>query len=452
MDKPDVCVSVRNVSKKFSRSLKRSFVYGGRDVGRLLLGRGGEDVLRPSEFWAVRDVSLELQRGQSIGIVGLNGSGKTTLLRMVSGILQPTLGSVHVSGRIAPMLALGAGFKPVLSGRENIFLNLSLLGVAERDIKARYDSIVDFAELSESIEAAIGTYSSGMLARLGFACAVHTDPKIMVVDEVLSVGDARFRMKCRNRINELRRAGTSMLLVSHSAVTIETLSDECLFLRKGKTVAQGKPREVLKVYEEDGIATAIKANAKLVSGLPAVVVPAEAAKAAAAKAPRALHSDRMLSVNSVHVGTEDASDRGHWFSGMPGRLSIELSCERPIDDLSINLMIFDLTHQLGETVQFLMSCQDLGRLSLQAGSAQVELSLPLVGLRPATYRLKISVSSGEKHDLLDVVDNFKLVVRDASNTTNCLFYQPRTWRCAGGDFNGRPDRAVESDDGELSDD
>ena len=107
MDKPDVCVSVRNVSKKFSRSLKRSFVYGGRDVGRLLLGKGGEDVLRPSEFWAVREVSLELQRGQSIGIVGLNGSGKTTLLRMVSGILKPTLGSVHVNGRIAPMLALG---------------------------------------------------------------------------------------------------------------------------------------------------------------------------------------------------------------------------------------------------------------------------------------------------------------------------------------------------------
>lgn len=449
MEKSDVCVSVRNVSKKFSRSLKRSFVYGGRDVGRLLLRKGGEDVLRPSEFWAVRDVSLELQRGQSIGIVGLNGSGKTTLLRMVSGILQPTLGSVHVSGRIAPMLALGAGFKPVLSGRENIFLNLSLLGVADRDIKARYDSIVDFAEMGESIEAAIGTYSSGMLARLGFACAVHTDPKIMVVDEVLSVGDARFRMKCRNRINELRRAGTSMLLVSHSAVTIETLSDECLFLRKGKTVAQGKPREVLKVYEEDGIATAVKANAKLVSGTPTPVVPAEAAKGLAAKEPRAL---RMLSVTSVHVGTEDASDRGHWFSGLPGRLSIELTCERRVDDLSINMMIFDLTHQLGETVQILMSCQDLGRLSLRAGSGQVELSLPLVGLRPATYRLKISVSAGEKHDLLDVVDNFKLVVRDASKTTNCLFYQPRTWRCTGGEFNGRPDRALESDDGELVDD
>jgi len=434
MDKPDVCVSVRNVSKKFSRSLKRSFVYGGRDVGRLLLGKGGEDKLRPSEFWAVRDVSLELQRGQSIGIVGLNGSGKTTLLRIVSGILQPTLGSVHVKGRIAPMLALGAGFKPVLSGRENIFLNLSLLGVAERDIKARYDSIVDFAELSESIEAAVGTYSSGMLARLGFACAVHTDPKIMVVDEVLSVGDARFRMKCRNRINELRRAGTSMLLVSHSAVTIETLSDECLFLRKGKTVAQGKPREVLKVYEEDGIATAVKANAKLLASNDAPVT-----SAATSKVARTLDPDRALSVSSVLIGVEDAPDRGYWFSGLPGRLTLTLNCDKPVDDLSINMMIFDLTHQLGETVQHLKSCRDLGRMSLQAGQARVELLLPTVGLRPATYRLKISVSRGEKHDLLDVVDSLQLVVRDAGMSANCLFYQSRDWRCQGGEFNGLPD-------------
>src|SRR4030095_606404 len=166
MTQDGVCVAVRGVAKKFARSLKRSFLYGARDIGRLLAGRGQDDTLRPTEFWAVRDVSFELRRGRSIGIVGLNGSGKTTLLRMICGILRPTLGSVAVRGRIAPMLALGAGFKPVLSRRHNVFLTLSLLGVAERDIRTRYASIVDFAELHEAIDAPLGTYSSGMQARL----------------------------------------------------------------------------------------------------------------------------------------------------------------------------------------------------------------------------------------------------------------------------------------------
>lgn len=423
MAQDDICVSVRGVSKKFSRSLKRSFVYGASDIGRLLLRRAGEDVLRPSEFWAVRDVSLELRRGSSIGIVGLNGSGKTTLLRMISGVLRPTLGSIHVVGRIAPMLALGAGFKPVLSGRENIFLNLSLLGVAEHDIRTRFDSIVDFAELSEAIEAPIGTYSSGMLARLGFSCAVHTDPQILVVDEVLSVGDTRFRMKCRNRINELRRAGTSMLLVSHSAILIETLSDQCLFMRRGRVLAQGVPAEVLKAYEEDGVANAVSRNAAN----------------AMTQAQRVLESSRPLGVRSVTVGAEGARNSGFWLCGMPGELRVALQCGQAIDDLSVNLMIFDLTHQPGETVQFLMSCRDLGRMRLQAGHVEIRLSLPRVGLRPGTYRIKLSVSRGEMHDILDVVDGVRLVVRDAGHADNCLYYQPRDWSCSRGEFSGLPE-------------
>ena len=256
----EVCVELRSVSKKFARSLKRSFVYGARDIGRLLLGqlapgrwlpRATPDALRPSEFWAVRDVSFELRRGRSLGIVGQNGSGKTTLLRMVAGVLRPTLGSVRADGAIAPMLALGAGFKPVLSGRENVFLNLALLGVGERAARERFDAILDFAELHDAIDAPLGTYSSGMQARLGFACAVHTEPSILIIDEVLAVGDARFRMKCRNRINELHRAGTALLFVSHSPILVEALCDEALLLRGGRTVQLGPPREVLKTYEDE---------------------------------------------------------------------------------------------------------------------------------------------------------------------------------------------------------
>ena len=428
----DVCVSVDNVSKKFSRSLKRSFLYGARDIGRLLTGRGGEDRLEESEFWAVRNVSLQLERGRSIGVVGLNGSGKTTLLRMIAGILRPTLGKVEVHGRIAPMLALGAGFKPVLSGRENIFLNLSLLGVAESDIRKRFDSIVDFAELHESISAPIGTYSSGMLARLGFACAVHTAPQILIVDEVLSVGDAKFRMKCRNRINELRRSGTSMLLVSHSAVLVETLSDQCLYLRKGEVAARGAPSEVLKAYENDSVASAASRNAAL-----------------AAKRQREVDTRRDLNILGAEIGNDASPDRGYWVCGLQGQLRLTLACQRRLDEISVNLMIFDLTHNPGETVQFMMSARDQGRLELEGGRAVVSLSFPEVGLRPGTYRLKVSVSRGEQHDLLDVIDSVKLVVRDVGRANNCLYFQARNWNCSGGDFSGPLD-LVEVEDLDAS--
>ncbi len=447
MAQDDVCVAVRGVSKKFSRSLKRSFIYGAQDIGRLLMRKEGEDALRPSEFWAVRDVFFELRRGQSIGIVGLNGSGKTTLLRMISGILRPTLGEIEVTGRIAPMLALGAGFKPVLSGRENIFLNLSLLGVAEQDIRDRYDSIVDFAELEESIEAPIGTYSSGMLARLGFACAVHTDPKIMVVDEVLSVGDARFRMKCRNRINELRKLGTSMLLVSHSAVLIETLSDECLFMRKGRVVERGAPRVVLKAYEEHGIQEANARNARLAGERitpPADLVstPAAAPSPGVAASRRAIADRSRLQVKGVTLRCQ-GGEAGYWISGRGAELLLDLSAAGAVEEVSVNLMVFDLTHQPGETVQFIVSSRDVGWMRLGPGDAQVCMVLPHVGLRPGSYRIKLSVSHGEMHDILDVVEDIRLVVRDRGDVANCLYFQPRDWRLAGAELHGAPVPAQE---------
>ncbi len=402
----DVCVSVRGLSKKFARSLKRSFVYGARDIGRVLLRRPPDDSLRPTEFWAVRDVSFELRRGKSVGIVGQNGSGKTTLLRMICGILRPTLGSVEVHGRIAPMLALGAGFKPVLSGRQNVFLNLALLGVAERDIRARFDSIVDFAELHEAIDAPLGTYSSGMQARLGFACAVHTDPSILVVDEVLSVGDARFRVKCRNKINDLRRQGTSLLLVSHSAVLVETLSDECLFLRGGRTAAFGSARDVLLAYQAD-IAT----------------------KPAVATAPKTAVSsaDGALRITGVTFGGADAE----WATGGTALLDVEVANDEAIDDASVNVMVFDLAAPGSEAVLVMMSSQDAGWMRLPPGRSTVRLRMPNLGLLTGSYRIKISVSRTELHDILAVVDDVRVAVRSAHRAELGMYHQTRTWDAPG---------------------
>lgn len=410
----DVCVAVRSLSKKFARSLKRSFVYGARDIGRLLLRRPPDDTLRDSEFWAVRNVSFELHAGRSIGIIGPNGSGKTTLLRMICGILRPTLGNVHVRGRIAPMLALGAGFKPVLSGRQNVFLNLALLGVGERETRARFDAIVDFAELHEAIDAPLGTYSSGMKARLGFACAVHTEPSILVVDEVLAVGDQKFRMKCRNRINELRRNGTSLLLVSHSPVLVEALSDQCLYLRNGRTIALGPARQVLTAYEQDSLQGAATQNHGTVAALQ----------------DRTLSPDQRVVVRSVQLRSGGAVV-DHWAAGQPAELAVTLRAAAPVEPVSVNVMVFDLAHRAGETVLAMRSSRDQSWLRLPAGDSALQLVLDPLGLRPGTYRLKLSVSCGPMHDFLDTVEDVRVVVQSTTAAENSIYHQGRQWLLDG---------------------
>lgn len=427
--KHDVCVSVRHLSKKFARSLKRSFVYGAEDIVRAAMGRSGSKQLRPSEFWALKDISFDLERGQSIGIIGLNGSGKTTLLRIISGILQPTLGEVHVNGKIAPMLALGAGFKPVLSGRENIFLNMSLLGIPRKEIQRRFDEVVDFAELWEAIDAPVGNYSSGMRMRLGFSCAVHTNPSILVVDEVLSVGDLKFRVKCRNKINEIRRNGTSMLLVSHSSISIESLANTCLYLNKGRVAAMGSPKEVMRAYEADNIQASISGDAAQLATIETQLPSHEVGG--------------KISVRDVRFVMPGISEAGYWVAGNPGTLEVVLGCTEQVDEISVNVMIFDITHLQGEVAQYIKSSRELGWLRLDSRQATLSLNFNPVGLRPGVYRVKLSISQGEMHDILDAVDNIKLVVSDSGKMTNCLFYQPRDWALQGGEV-ARPPSAPDS--------
>jgi lipopolysaccharide transport system ATP-binding protein len=413
----DICLSVSGVSKKFSRSVKRAMVYGAYDLGLALLGKTDQMFLRETEFWALRDVSFAVKRGRSMGVVGPNGSGKTTLMRLIAGVLAPTAGHIRVNGRIAPMLALGAGFKPVLSGRENIFLNLSLLGVSHREIADRLEAIIDFAEIGEAIDAPTGTYSSGMVARLGFSCAVHTNPQVLIVDEVLSVGDVKFRRKCRNRINDLRRAGTSMLLVSHSGILIQALCDECLYLRQGKIVVQGSPEKVLARYESEIMDSLAADNAARVADFSNL---------------RAKPDELGVRLLEVRFTSAGFAEEGTWIAGREGSLMVTLGCLRAVKEMSINVMITDLSHQVGETVQFMTSHRDIGWMCLEAGRPELRLTFPSVGLRPGTYRVKISLSQGPLHDLLDVAEDVKLIVQDAGYDASCLYFQPREWNVTGG--------------------
>jgi len=234
----DVVVSVRNVSKKFCKTLRRSMAYGIADLARGLVGiKPDSRTLRKGEFWALDDVSFELRRGEVLGLIGVNGSGKTTLLRLLAGIFPPDKGQITVKGRVGALIALGAGFHPHMTGRENIYLNGAILGMRRREIEDRFDAIVDFAEIGDFVEAPVASYSSGMKVRLGFAIAIQLDPDVLLVDEVLAVGDVGFRAKCYNAIYEsTRRAGT--VFVSHSMQHVSRICSNVVVLDGGHVAAR----------------------------------------------------------------------------------------------------------------------------------------------------------------------------------------------------------------------
>lgn len=222
-------IEVRGASKKFCRSLKRSIWYGLRDLVAETVGQGGDrSALRRDEFWAMRDVSFNLLQGETLGLIGPNGAGKTTLLRILNGLIKPDEGRVTVRGRMQALIALGAGFSPVLTGRENVYVNASILGIPRREVDRRFEEIVDFAGIPEFIDSPVQSYSSGMVVRLGFAVAAHLEPDIVLVDEVLAVGDEGFQVKCLNKIGELKANGTAIVLVSHNMHTVSTYCDRVL--------------------------------------------------------------------------------------------------------------------------------------------------------------------------------------------------------------------------------
>src|SRR5499425_329974 len=238
-------IALSHVSKVYRR-------YSGKQFATLksaLLQRSILRDLQPSEaFVALKDVSFSVPKGSTFGVIGRNGSGKSTALKLVAGITKPTSGTVRVDGRISALIELGAGFHPEISGRENVFINGIMLGLTKREIQQRFDDIVDFAELRDFIDAPVKTYSSGMYMRLGFAVAIHVNPDVLLVDEVLAVGDEGFTHKCLDKFAEFRRRNKTILLVTHSLSLVERFCDEALWLDEGHARAHGDPRRVVDAY------------------------------------------------------------------------------------------------------------------------------------------------------------------------------------------------------------
>lgn len=244
-------IVAQGLGKKFTLGAKREPYTALREVigrkARALLSPGGR-AKAGNEFWALKDLDFSIQEGDRVGIIGRNGAGKSTLLKVLSRIIDPTEGRAEIRGRLASLLEVGTGFHPELSGRENIYLNGSILGMSRAEITARFDAIVDFAEVDQFLDTPVKRYSSGMYVRLAFAVAAHLEPEILVVDEVLAVGDAEFQRKCIGKMKEVSSGGRTVLFVSHNMAAIQNLCNTAMYLRHGKLVVQGNTPAVVAEY------------------------------------------------------------------------------------------------------------------------------------------------------------------------------------------------------------
>lgn len=241
--KNNVAVSVENVGMRFNLNHER--VDNLKEYVIKFIKRD----LKYNEFWALKDINFEIKKGERLGVLGLNGSGKSTLLKIVSGVLKPSVGEVKTRGVIAPLLELGAGFSPEYTGRENIYLYGAVLGFTKEFIDEKFDEIVDFSGLGEFIEVPIKNYSSGMKARLGFSIATVVEPDILILDEVLSVGDKKFRVKSENKVMSMFDSGVTVLFVSHSLEQVKRLCDKAIILDSGRLVAHGPVEKVARIYK-----------------------------------------------------------------------------------------------------------------------------------------------------------------------------------------------------------
>jgi ABC-type polysaccharide/polyol phosphate transport system ATPase subunit len=320
---PEIAIQLKNISKRYRRhrgwygSLRSELSAGLRRV----LGRKAE--IEDDTLWALRDVSFDIERGDSVGLIGHNGAGKSTLLKVLSRVTAPSAGSYSTRGRVGALIEVGAGFHPELSGRDNVYLNGAILGMRRREIDAKFDRIVSFAELESYIDTPIKYYSSGMEVRLGFAVAVHVDPDILLVDEVLAVGDASFQAKCLNKLAELKERATTVVLVSHNMTSIVQHSRKVLWMHQGCLRAYGEPDEVVGQYLRAVREAAVKNGTR--DGIS-----------------RAMRDeDRPVRIDSVRLCDLMGRPREVFQTGEPGCIEIRYTMQRSVPDPVVEITIRD---------------------------------------------------------------------------------------------------------------
>ena len=380
-------VRVTGVSKRFRLYHEK---YSSLKERLLHLGR-----IPYEDFWALRDIELDITEGETWGLLGHNGSGKSTLLKCINGILQPTTGRIEVRGRLAALLELGAGFHPDLTGRENVFLNASLLGMARREIEGRFDEIVDFAELGQFIDNQVKFYSSGMYMRLGFAVAVNADPDILLVDEVLAVGDESFQRKCLDRVRMFQREGRTIIFVTHAPDLVRQICDKAVVLDHGREVAAGTPGEAIRSFREHLLRAGDRLE--LAQELAAVLdqdgAPGEGQEDLSPQERKRNFRARITTVRCEHPGSSPHL--------MPGEaLSIHLAYEATerIEDPNFGYAIYDIDGNLlsGNNTRILGT--DIPHID---GPGEVVFSFPEIPLLDGTYFLTLAITSRDETTVYD---------------------------------------------------
>ena len=427
-----LAVELRDVTKSYRRyAYRRQFATL---KSAILTGSLASD-LKPEELLAAVDgVSFQVPAGSAFGIVGRNGSGKSTMLKLIAGITKPTTGTVTVNGRVSALIELGAGFHPEISGRENVFINGVMLGLTKREITRRFDEIVEFAELEDFIDAPVKTYSSGMYMRLGFAVAVHVDPDILIVDEVLAVGDEGFSLKCIDKFSDFKRRGKTILLVTHGLSMVERFCDEAVWLDKGVIRGDGDPRRVIHAYvndvekaEETLLATGdrrVRAAARGGDGSEPVVV---SDQAIATEAPpedmfRAAQGRWGLGpVEITDVILESADGVSHVFhSGDPMTVRLKVHTPEPVDDFVFGVSIFNAE---GINCYGTNTYIEEMRPEAMSGDGEVVFAIDHLDLVEGTYKLDVAAHKrdGAQYDYHRLLYTFRV----KSHTKDAGIYRPR---------------------------
>jgi ABC-type polysaccharide/polyol phosphate transport system ATPase subunit len=425
-------IEVRGVTKTYRRYGRRK--QFGTLKSALLSGRGLRE-LRPDEtLEALKGVSFDVAAGRTFGIVGRNGSGKSTMLKLIAGIGKPTTGTVDIHGRVSALIELGAGFHPEISGRENVYINGMMLGLSKRDVADRFDDIVAFAELQDFIEAPVKTYSSGMYMRLGFAVAIHVDPDVLLVDEVLAVGDEAFTHKCLDKFAEFRRRGRTVVLVTHSLDLVSRFCDEALWLDAGVARVHGDPRRVIDAYLLDVAKAEDAALRRAASDTPPTPSePAETPQRPEAppdmfRAIEGRWGSREVEITNVELFSGNGHGAHVFQSGDPLEVRMRVRANQPVADVVFGVGIFNAEGVCCYGTNTRIDGATEGTLS---GTGEVRFAIDHLDLVDGTYKLDVAAhrENGAPYDYHRLL----YTIRVSSRLKEAgIFRPPHRWIFSGG--------------------
>lgn len=399
MSHNNTAIKVEGVSKKFVRNLGKSIKYGAIDISRNLIGlSSNSEKLRKGEFWAVDNVSFEVKRGENIGIIGPNGAGKTTMLKMLNGIFMPDKGNITIKGKMGALIQVGAGFHPQLTGRENIYVNGAILGMRKKEIDQKYDSIIDFADIGEFIDSPVKFYSSGMFVRLGFSVAVHCNPEILLVDEILAVGDKEFQIKCYQKMHEVMKSGTTIVLVSHNEYTIREQTSRIIYLNNGKMIYSGPTEDGINLYlKEMYESKKVTINQEVI------------------KKPKLSNKAELLSLNFFDINHKQIS---YIESGQELNIELELIIKEQLDEPILGVNFY------GSGGFFYCANSEYEKIHFQPlplGPVLIKIKIPNFYLPDDKYVCSTTLSEATTANLIDWEDmKYTIIVGKAESTRGSL--------------------------------